>query len=353
MDFSKIDQNFTLHNDLNKKDIVWYASDQAPFTVYGAYSTNPYKRIPSEIAEKTSEGVHFLHTNTAGIRIRFRTNSPYLAIHVEWDEQTKFPQMAVTGVSSFDLYSYNPISQQQLFVTALCSPYDAPTGFDCLCELTGEMKDYVLDFPLYNNVSKLFIGVKDTAEFEEPARYRNQLPVVFYGSSITQGGCASRPGSSYESIVSRRLNIDFTNLGFAGNAKAEDVLVDYMAGLKMSAFVSDYDHNSPSLEHFKSTHYKMYQTIRERNPQLPYIMLTKPDYRFDRQNDLRRVVVMESFGKAITSGDKNVYFVDGASIFRDDEFDCCTAEGCHPTDLGFSHFASALLPTLRIALFGK
>lgn len=353
MENSNIDQHFTLYNDLNKKDIVWYESDQAPFTVYGASSTSPYKRIPTEIAEKTSEGVLSLHTNTAGIRIRFRTNSPYLAIHAEWDEQTKWAQMAVTGVSGFDLYSYNPVSQKQLFIATLCGPFEAPKGFDGLCELSGEMKDYILNFPLYNDVSKLYVGVQENSVFEEPATYSNELPVVFYGSSITQGGCASRPGSSYESILSRRLNMDYINLGFAGNAKAEDILVDYMSGLKMSVFVADYDHNSPSLEHYKSTHYRMYQKIRERNPQLPYIMLTKPDYRFDRQNDLRRAVAMESFCKAIASGDKNVYFVDGASIFRDEEFDCCTADGCHPTDLGFSRFASALLPTLKIALFGK
>lgn len=353
MDFSKIDKNFDLHIELNKDDIVWHESDQSPFVVYGAYSTNPYKRIPSEVAKNTSEGVEILHTNTAGIRIRFRTNSPYLAIHVEWDEQTKFPHMAITGTSCFDLYSYNPITQKQSFIIPMCCPVDAPTGFDGLCELSGEMKDYVLNFPLYNNVSKLYIGVKEGSDFEEPAKYINDLPVVFYGSSITQGGCASRPGSSYQNILSRKLNFDFINLGFSGNGKAEDAIVDYMAGLEMSVFVSDYDHNAPDPEYLKSTHYKMYQKIRERHPDVPYIMLTKPDYNFVRENDLRRVVVMESFCKAILGGDKNVYFVDGASIFRDDEFDCCTVDGCHPTDLGFSNFAKALYPTLKVALFGK
>ncbi len=353
MDISKIDKNLNVNSEINRDDILWLESNKSPFKVYGAYSTNPYKRIPTEIAEKTNEGVNFLHTNTAGIRIRFRTNSPYLAIHVEWNEQTKFPHMPVTGVSCFDLYTYNPISQKQLFVIPMCCPFDAPTGFDGLCELSGEMKDYILNFPLYNNVSKLYIGVSENSEFEEPAKYINDLPVVFYGSSITQGGCASRPGSCYQNILSRKLNIDYINLGFSGSGKAEDVIVDYMTDLDMSVFVSDYDHNAPDPEYLRATHYKMYQKIREKHPDLPYIMLSKPDFFFSRQDTLRRTVVMESYCKAVNNGDENVYFVDGASIFRGDDFNSCTVDGCHPTDVGFRYFAEALFPALKIALFGK
>lgn len=352
MDISKIDRNFTVNSSIDKADIVWLESDKKPFKVYGAYSTNPYKRIPTEIAVNTNEGVKDLHTHTAGIRIRFRTDSPYIAIHAEWDYQTRFPHMPATGVSSFDLYSYNPDSQKQLFITTMSSNIDAEKGFEGVYNIAGKMKDYVINFPLYNNVSKLYLGVAESATFEEPSKYVNDLPVVFYGSSITQGGCASHPGNCYQNILSRSLNFDYINLGFSGSGRAEDIIVDYMANLDMSVFVSDYDHNAPDPEYLRATHFKMYQKIREKHPTIPYIMLTKPDYFFSRQDTLRRTVVMESFVKAVQSGDENVYFVDGASIFRGDDFNSCTVDGCHPTDVGFRYFADALYPALKIALFG-
>ena len=352
MDISKIDKNLSLSSEINKEDIVWLESDKSPFKVYGAYSTNPYKRMPSDLAKKTSEGVNFLHTNTAGIRIRFRTDSPYVAIHAEWDEFCCFAHMPLTGTSSFDIYSYNPITKKQLFVASLGCPFGSEKGFDCVRDLSGKMQDYVINFPLYNNVDKLYIGVAENAKFEEPSKYSNELPVLFYGSSITQGGCASRPGNCYQNILSRALDFDYINLGFSGNGKAEDVIVDYMSNLEMSVFVSDYDHNAPDPEYLEKTHYKMYQKIREKHPDIPYIMLTKPDYFFGWQDTLRRTVVMESFCKAIKNGDKNVYLVDGASIFRGDDFNSCTVDGCHPTDVGFRYFADALYPALKIALFG-
>jgi len=352
MDISKIDKNLALNTEIDKEDIVWYESDNAPFKVYGAFSTNPYKRMPTDIALKTSEGVNSLHTNTAGIRIRFRTDSPYVAIHAEWNEFCCFAHMPLTGSSSFDIYSYNPESQKQLFVASLGCPFDSDKGFESVRDLSGKMQDYVINFPLYNNVDKLYIGVSKGAKFEEPSEYANKAPVVFYGSSITQGGCASRPGNCYQSILSRSLNFDYINLGFSGNGKAEDVIVDYMAGLEMSVFVSDYDHNAPNPEYLEKTHYKMYEKIREKHPEIPYIMLSKPDFNFTREDVLRRTVVMESYCKAVKSGDKNVYFVDGASIFRGDDFNSCTVDTCHPTDVGFRYFAEALYPALKIALFG-
>lgn len=347
MRITDVDKNFQINNELNKDDILWYESDKSPFTVYGAYSTNPYKRIPTEVAQKIGDRMEFLHTNTAGIRIRFRTDSPYLALHVEWDQQTVFYHMATTGVCSFDLYSYDANSRKQSFVIPIIAPTDAPNGYDGICELTGEMKDYVLNFPLYNNVTKLYIGVKENSKFEEPAKYINELPIVFYGSSITQGACASRPGNCYINILSRKLDFDYINLGFAGNALAEDEMVDYLSKLKMSIFVSDYDHNAPEPEYLEKTHYRMYERIRRANPDLPYVLLSRPNYIFDENGDARRKIVMETFCKALQNGDRNIHFIDGASIFAEDEYDACTVDLCHPNDLGFYRFAQALYPTFR------
>ena len=124
-------------------------------------------------------------------------------------------------------------------------------------------------------------------------------------------------------------------------------MIEYLADLEMSVFVSDYDHNTPTVEHLAATHEKLYRGIREKHPDIPYVMLTKPDYHDTLHERARRAIVMSTYQKAIAEGDRNVYFVDGASIFAGDESDACTVDGCHPNDLGFYRFAQALLPVLK------
>ena len=123
-------------------------------------------------------------------------------------------------------------------------------GYESVIDL-GEtkMRQITINFPLYSAVSSLEIGLQETAVVESPTPYRVETPVVFYGSSITQGGCASRPGNCYTAVLSRRLDFDHVNLGFSGSGKAEQEMADYIAGLDMSVFVYDYDHNAPNLAH--------------------------------------------------------------------------------------------------------
>lgn len=350
MDISVIDKNLKIETQISKDDIIWLNAAQYPFELYGAFSSEPYIRMPADVAEKVSPGVLGLSKNTAGIRLRFKTNSPYIAIHVEWQGLTRFSHMPVSGTSGFDLFSVTE-NGSQTFIKPFMPTPDSHKGFDSVIDVSGKMTDYVINFPLYNSVQKLVIGVRNDSKFETPSQYINKLPVVFYGSSITQGGCASRPGNCYQNFLSRAFNIDYINLGFSGSARAEDEMIDYLAGLEMSVFVSDYDHNAPSTEHLENTHYKLYEKIREKHPETPYIIISKPDYKFENSEDLRRKVIMNTYIKALENGDKNVYFIDGASLFADDEWQACTVDGCHPNDLGFYRFYKALYPIFK-KLFG-
>jgi hypothetical protein len=179
-------------------------------------------------------------------------------------------------------------------------------------------------------------------------KYRDLSPIVYYGSSITQGACASRPGNIYQNIICRRNNIDYVNLGFSGSGFAEDTMVDYLCGLEMSAFVCDYDHNAPNVSHLEATHRKMYEKIRAAHPELPYIMISRVDFDCEYyENIKRRDVIIDTYRYARATKDKNVYFIDGASVFRGPYQDLCTTDGCHPTDLGFYRMAMGMLPTLK------
>ena len=354
MDISKIDKNFKVESEITRENLVWLDASQSPFTVFGAYSCNPYTRLNVDVANKTNEGVAGLNYNTAGIRVRFRTNSPFIAIKAEFPGLTQFAHMPLTGTSGFDLYRYcNGI---QHYLKTFVPSTTSYNGYESIVDLPHEMCEFVLNFPLYNSVDRLYIGVHSDAIFEEITPYHNKKPVVFYGSSITQGGCASRPGNAYQNLLSQKLNFDYINLGFSGSGRAEDIIAEYMADLDMSIFVSDYDHNAPDIEHLRNTHYKLYETIRKKYPEIPYIMLSMPDidtvpYMPEKWNiTLRRAVIMESYTKAIACGDKNVYFVDGPSIFGDN-FDSCSVDGCHPNDLGFYGFSKALYPLLKKLLY--
>jgi len=121
----------------------------------------------------------------------------------------------------------------------------------------------------------------------------------------------------------------------------------------MSAFVLDYDHNAPTPEHLQNTHYPFYKAVREQQPELPILMMSKPDFDSDyteaamEENRIRRDIVKATYEKALSEGDKKVWFLDGQTLFGDTDRDSCTADGCHPNDLGFYRMAERVLPYLR------
>ncbi len=352
MNITEVDQNFKQDAQLPEQDIVWYDAKQEAFKIYGIAKTEEdYLRMPREVAASVSDGVAFLCDNTAGVRLRFCTDSPYIAIKAVFPQLCCFAHMPLTGTAGFDLY--RETQGKQTFVGTYIPIPNQNEGFSGILYPEREeetMQNYLLNFPLYNPVTKLYIGLKRGSGIAEPNGYQNRKPVVFYGSSITQGGCASRPGNCYQNFLSRSLNMDYLCLGFSGNAKGEQEMADYMAGLDMCAFVSDYDHNAPDAEYLQRTHYALYETIRKRNPSLPYIMLSHPN-RSINDAVLRRKVIMESYIKALDSGDRQVYFVDGDALFAGEEYDSCTVDGCHPNDLGFYRMAQGLLAPLRDILY--
>ena len=350
----EIDKNFAVPEGVSKIDAEYYDVRQAPFKVYGLYDYKnepEFKRLPDEIGMNVNDGVAALYKDTAGGRIRFFTDSDIIILKAVMGAPHRFSHMPRTGAAGFDLYIDDPENGSRYHRTFV-PPYDLETGYASKINLYIKKPRYItINFPLYNKVKDVFIGVSKGSTVGEGLSYRSELPIVYYGSSITQGGCASRPGNCYQNIISRRMNLDHINLGFSGSGLAEDNMVEYLSTLPMCAFVSDYDHNAPNVEHLKSTHLKMYKRIREANPTLPYIMISRCD--FDcayNENILRRDVIYETYHYARQSGDKNVYYIDGASVFRGPYEDMCTVDGSHPNDLGFALLADAIGAELKRAL---
>lgn len=354
MKIEEIDSNLKIKTELSVKDIAWYDAKDEIFVKYGTVeSDEDYLRMPRTVAQSVSEGVAALCDNTAGVRIRFCTDSPYIAIKAVFPYLCRFPHMPLSGTGGFDLYK--EVGGRQSFVGAYIPPVEKDKGFEGIVytdNTSGRKVNYILNFPTYNPVTKLYIGIKEGSKTETPDVYFNEKPVVFYGSSITQGGCASRPGNIYQNFLSRALNMDYLCLGFSGNAKGEKEIAEYMAKLHMCAFVSDYDHNAPDSEHLRNTHFALYEAIRNKNPELPYIMITHLSKGINEPVN-RRKIIMESYLKALDKGDKNVYYIDGDSLFAGYEYDSCTVDGCHPNDLGFYRMAQGILPILKEILYWR
>ena len=292
--------------------------------------------MPESVAQNVSKGVYAFHSNTAGGRVRFITDSPYVAIYTQMDSLGKMSHFALTGSIGFDLYADNR------YVKSFVPPFDIESGYEGIIEFEeSKQRQITINFPLYSNVKELYIGLKDGSSLKEAEPYKNKKPIVYYGSSITQGGCASRPGMSYQAIISRTFNYDYINLGFSGNAKAEDEMIEYIKNLDMSIFVYDYDHNAPSVEHLEKTHEKMFKAIRDKQPLLPVIIMSRPKHFLSEEEKIRRSIIETTYLNAVSAGDKNVYFIDGDALTELCE-DSGTVDNCHPTDFGFASMAKAL-----------
>ena len=346
-DISKVDKNFIVETDLSRDDIVFYDVKENPFCLFGVfYEDGCYRRMPEETARAVSDGVRILHNHTAGGRLRFVTDSPYVAISVVMPPVAHSSHMPATGKWGFDMYMNGVYVQN--FVPPTPLPRD---GYDSLRDLPGEgEREVTINFPNYHVVNELRLGLKEGSSFRPIPEAKKKKRVVFYGSSITQGGCVSRPGMAYPSILANKLDVDIINLGFSGNAKGEDTMCDYVASLPMDFFVMDYDHNAPNYEHLKNTHERFFRRFREKNPTTPVLFLSAPNVRIDTGMDSRREIVRATYENALADGDKNVYYIDGYDLFGEEDWDLCTVDGCHPTDLGHYRMAMKILPILKNAL---
>lgn len=346
---SDIDADFRLCTGLSEESIQWYDCFDDPFRIHGTCAPQcapPFCRMAPASLERMSSDVRSLAHNTAGIRLRMKTDSGFIALKARLSSSEDMSHMPRTGSSGFDLYCggrRNPVFLKN-FAPGAAS--DAVVG-EMLFSGQG-LKDITLCFPLYNGVKAIEIGLQRGAAVESATPYGHSTPIVFYGSSITQGGCASRPGNSYELILSRLLDADIVNLGFSGSARGEQDMADYIASLEMQIFVMDYDHNAPTVQHLQDTHYQFYDTIRSRQPGLPIVMMSRPDIDICSPEHIeRRNVIFGTYRRALDAKDNHAYYVDGERLFGAWMRDSCTVDTCHPNDLGFMRMAETICPLLE------
>jgi lysophospholipase L1-like esterase len=332
-------------------ELEWHAISAKDVCGKGwAETQQPFDRLPAKAQSLVRPAVWELSRHSAGLYVDFTTDAETIAVRwtVTSDRLAMF-HMPATGVSGIDLYLHQDDGWHFLGVGR---PTESPTNTTELAVgLAKTPATYRAYLPLYNGVSSIEIGVDKGAAFriEQPAAERRK-PVVIYGTSITQGGCASRPGMSYPSILGRRLDVPVLNLGFSGNGKAEPEVAQLLSEIDASVFVID---PLPNLfpEQVTERLPKFLEILRSRRPETPVLLMESPlfpgvpfstghDRVSESNENLQRV-----YQARINAGDRHIALVPACDFTTDGGE--ATVDGIHPTDVGILKLADALESKLR------
>lgn len=354
MRIEEIDSNLGAQR-IGDELIHFFNAFEAPFVLEGFPWSAPGEslyRLPKHFSlNEVNEGQLRLAHHTSGGAIRFATDARYLALRATLHESCDMDHMPLTGSMGFDLFRGRG---SDAIHVATVKPQRDQLELEAIIFGNEEgMQEWLINLPLYSGVESLEIGLSPDASIQIPAFHQIEAPVLFYGSSITQGACASRPGNAYPAMLCRELDVELINLGFAGSAHGELPLAAAIGDLKLSAFVMDYDHNPATVEPLRATHEKFFKAVREKQPELPILLISRCDF-WDYKNTAacreRREVIHTTWRNARARGDLNVFFIDGEQLFGATHRTWCTVDTCHPNDLGFYKIFEQVLPTLRIAL---
>jgi len=318
-------------------------------TIDASLKESPYDRFPKSYKEKVRKPVWNLSRNSAGISIRFFSDSPIIKVKWKLLNNSEMNHMAYTGIKGIDLY-YNSDDGWKYINTA--RPEEEENEFKLIDGMTREMREFKMYLPLYDGVVNLEVGIDPSTVLKKPAQHPKK-PIVFYGTSITQGGCASRPGMVYSSIISRKMDVDCINFGFSGNGRMEKPVAEVIAGIDASFYVIDCVPNMKSPEMIHENMIPMVKILREQQPDIPILFVESVLFMKSFVNESyqtgiegKNEALREEYNKLKEMGYKNLYYTGVEGAIGDDQEG--TVDGVHFTDLGFLRFADYL-----IAKFGE
>jgi len=366
MSIFKIDPRMA-NLSISSDDVKWISAHEQVFSLHGVFydeEAGLYARVPSRIAEKVSPGVAGLSYMCAGGRLRFVSDSPYIAVKASLPAFMPMPHMTLTGSHGFAVYADGRFAQQiappiEAFLQGAdySSPMTSRIRFAKSRDISpGEVRRerlYELYFPLYGGVAELFIGIQEGSVLKAAPEYRYKKPILFYGSSITQGACVSRPGNDYVSMIARWLDSDYINLGFSGCGNAEKEMLDHIVSLDASVYAYDYNLYDDRPERVLPPHYDIYKQIREARPDAAVLLYDKPFSDGDSTYERRRAIIADTYERASREGDRRVIHIPAEALLGAEHRDSCVADCSHPNDLGAMRMAQAMYGPIKAFLENK
>ena len=354
MDIAEIDPNFKPAEIGGRAVCFTDALSGGPFRLTGfpwRGADLPLRRLPETLSlHEVNEGALFLSLHTSGGQLAFKTDSRVVAVravlNVAPHDMNHMPRL---GSSGFDLQ--RKTGNGQIFVREF-APHVEHLHGEPFAELatvgeTREMRSFRLYFPLYGGVRKLEIGVEPGAALEAPEPFAVKKPILLYGGSIFQGGCASRPGNSFGNLLCRKLDAPGIDLGFSGCGLGEIAIARKIAELDLAALLMGCELNAPTAEFLRERLNPFFDTVRAAHPELPIVFVTQGDY----TSPDRAAVVRGVCERAWQAGDRHTHLVTRKECFAElDDWQTATVDGCHPNDLGFYLMYRAILPVLQAEL---
>ena len=311
-----------------------------------------FDRFPAKAEKTVTKSVWNLSRHSAGMMVRFKTDAN--AIHAKWkvlSPSLGMPHMPPSGVSGLDLYARDAKGKWRW--AAATRPTKQVMQTTLLRGITPGLREYALYLPLYNGTESLEIGVPAGAKFEGLAP-RKAKPLVFYGTSITHGACASRPGMPHPAILGRRLEMPVINIGFSGNGKMHKEVGDLMAEMDAACYIIDCLSNMNAAMVTERCA-PLVRQLQKAHPHTPIVLVE------DRRNanswltpvrakhhDANHAALQKVFKQLKADGVKNLYYLSGDALLGDDAEG--TTDSSHPNDLGFFRQANAFEPVLRKVL---
>ncbi len=370
INISDIDKNMKI-GDNNADDLDFYTVDDEPFELDGLYWHNKgerLRRLPKNV--KISTGVNVLAWHTAGVMLRFKSDTDVVRIKVKLRHSSHGGHMPATGSCGFDIYVGSHRAKFYAGTTKIA--FDT-VGYDVNVfgpAKVKKMREFTIHFPLYSGISTLEIGLTKNSQLLPPSPWQDPRPIVVYGTSIQQGGCASRPGMCHTNIMSRMLDRPFINLSFSGSAMGEKEMAQTMAEIKDPAmFILDYDANA-MIDGLRATLSDFIDILREKHPEVPILLISalprkeqygdenefptllehEKEFETDKGYPSNRFdftqIHLDELKRRREAGEKNIHFIDGTTLLGDEPLEALV-DGLHATDLGFYLIAKRTAPVIE------
>ncbi len=332
-----------------QSDTMKYYDGQS-FTIIGKYhSEKNYARFPKNYENKLRKEVWDLGQHSAGISIRFRTNASEIIVRWTVLGDNIMDHMPFTGIKGVDLYAHVGDNWKYVGTGRVKAKVNQ---FTMVKNSGGIFREYLLNLPLYDGIDSLSIGVNTNAEITTPAeKYLiDKKPVVYYGSSIAQGGCASRPGMAFTNILSRMMDRSFVNMGFSGSGTFDIPVGEAISEINAALYVIDCNPNTQT-ELIYQRALDLVKFLKEKRPEIPVLLVEGFYYVSGFGNPgesdqaKKNVELRRAFNTLKKEGVKKIFYKEGTELIGNDYEG--TVDGVHPNDLGMMRIADGLRPAIQ------
>ncbi len=336
MDVRKIDVNMAEATSSKQQKIEWINLQRLELRGMAFFEVGKkdFDRLKQGVS--VSQGVDQLKKCPSGINITFKTDSPFIKIKAKLRSGAYMSHMTAVGTIGFDLYYHDVDGWVFIYTTKINA---ASYELDLLKDVSREEREYRIYFPLYAGLDEAILGIEEGSKIE--FLKEKQEKIVVYGTSISQGGCATRPGMAYSTIMDRHLPYEVINLGFSGSCKLEESIADMIQEIHPKYLVLEVEANSPSPEVLAEKLPKFIDII----PQDVRIILMS---HFPEGMSRLKPEIKETFKRFydIEKNQKRVLFIDGEELLKEYGFEE-TVDGVHLTDLGFYAVAKKLIRVIE------